>query len=701
MPAEVRSGAAERAGAHTDPAPPLPSILGFLLIAYALLLCAIAWSYAALSIRTDLERTLDGERSRLHDVALTIGAQVEAMLHDGVGAAVAAANEIRALEPRGDASDTRKAQTLAHMLTGGDYVRSLFLAAPDHFVRVGHASTQTTQSLPPWLKPALELRSGDTWIGVPIADPENPEVRVIPVARRVGQAGDAVTWAGALFAFGRMDGLYRQFEPESGIAILRNDGVALMLRVTGETYPFEGASIAGSTLFRRATQGPESDVLEGPGPYRPIAVIAAYTRLHGFPLMAAASRPRAVALAAWLGRRRATLWLTAVSSLVLVAMTGLIGYFVAALRRRERHYSTLFNNAAFSAFVLEGERFTEANRTTARMFGIEDPTQLRGKTPWDVSPAQQPDGKSSEIRAREQIARALARGSNSFEWIHKRLDTNEPFPAEVDLSSLQAGGKTLTLAVVHDVTERQHADRERERALRDLHELAGTLVGLQDEERRRIGRDLHDTTGQALAALEFKLERLARGAASLSEAQRSLVHDSLELAQQCSREIRTASDPLHPPLLDEIGLLSALRWLADGLRQRSEIDVRLELPQSTERLPRDQELAIFRVAQEALTNVHRHSGTRSATLRLFELEGAVVLEVEDAGRGIAPTSANGLVEEASALGVGLAGMRERMRQLGGALIVRSGPDGTRVRASLPLVRDVTPHVSESVSAASK
>jgi PAS domain S-box-containing protein len=690
MSGQVPSDDAERTGARSASAPESPSVLTFLLIAYALLLCVIAWSYAALSIRTDLERTLDAERSRLRDVTLTIGGQIEAMLHDGVGAALAAANELGALEPRTGASDALVSQTLTHMLTGGDYVRSLFLAAPDRFVRVGRSGTQTATAAPSWLAPALSLRSQDTWVGAPMADPENRAVQVIPIAQRVGGERGSATWAGALFAFGLMDRLYRQFEPESGIAILRSDGTALLLRVTGEAYPYEGGSIADSELFRRASEGPESGVLEGPGPYRPIAIIAAYVRLHGFPIMAAASRPRSVALAAWLGRRRATLWLTAISSLVLVAMTGLIGYFVSALRRRDRHYSTLFNNAAFSAFVLEGERFKEANRTTARMFGVEDARALRGKTPWDVSPALQPDGKPSEERAREQINRALAVGSNSFEWMHKRLDTDEPFPAEVDLSSLQAGGKTLTLAVVHDVTERQHADRERERALRELHELAGTLVGLQDEERRRIGRDLHDTTGQALAALEFKLERLAQRAEPLGDVQRALVHECLELAHQCSREIRTASYLLHPPLLEEIGLLSALRWLADGLRQRSEIDVRLELPQTTARLPREQELAIFRVAQEALTNVHRHSRSPSATLRLYEQDGAMVLEVEDVGQGMAAGSASGLVEEASALGVGLAGMRERMRQLGGILTVSSGPQGTCVRASLPIIRAESP-----------
>jgi signal transduction histidine kinase len=254
----------------------------------------------------------------------------------------------------------------------------------------------------------------------------------------------------------------------------------------------------------------------------------------------------------------------------------------------------------------------------------------------------------------------------------------------VDLSSLDADGKTLTLAVIHDVSQRKLMDEERERVLNELHELAATLVHLQDDERRRIGRDLHDSTGQTLAALELGLTRLTRVVEPLSNSARSLTDECVTLARQCSTEIRTASYLLHPPLLDEIGLLSALRWLADGLRQRSGIKIELELPETMDRLPAEHELAIFRVAQEALTNVHRHSKSPSVTIRLFERDGSVILEVEDAGHGILAGGSSGKVEAAGALGVGLAGMRERMRQLGGALGVRTSASGTCVRAELTL-----------------
>jgi two-component system NarL family sensor kinase len=167
---------------------------------------------------------------------------------------------------------------------------------------------------------------------------------------------------------------------------------------------------------------------------------------------------------------------------------------------------------------------------------------------------------------------------------------------------------------------------------------------------------------------------------------REQLEQCARLAHQCSAEIRTASYLLHPPLLDELGLLSAVRWLADGFHDRSGIEVHLDLPPAISRLSRDEELTLFRVAQEALTNVHRHAKSPWAAVRLTEHHDSVALEVEDGGVG---------ADGAFSLGVGLAGMRERLRQVGGTLAVETSHSGTIVRASLP----VTPvQLAEKLSA---
>jgi len=667
----------------------LPAAVNWALIAYALVLLAGIWSFAVERIESDYRSTLEAERAHLSSVSGTLEAQVEAMLGDGVGAALAAANE---LENRGDAaatSDTHLADTLTHMLTGGPYVRSLFLAGTQRFVRVGRAGPPDTRSAPPaWLLPALNLETEVAWAGGPMPDPDNPAERVVPVARRVGHGRLQNIWAGALIAFGRLESVYEQTESASGVGLFARDGTALLLTPAAELRAAEGTNISNSELFQRAMRGPESGVLEGIGPFAGRPAIAAYNRVNGYPMIAEATRRRAETLAGWYGRRRSTVLLSAGLSVMVFATTWMLNHFMRALRRRELHYRTLFNNAAFGAFVLEGDRIIEANRTSAAMFGIGTPNELIGMRLWELSPAIQPDGTSSEMLWRERVRDAVAARAGSFEWIHRRLDAATPFWAAVDLSSLDADGKTLTLAVIHDISPRKLMDEERERVLNELHDLAATLVHLQDDERRRIGRDLHDSTGQSLAALEFSLTRLMPVVAPLSNSARALVDECVTLARQCSTEIRTASYLLHPPLLDEIGLSSALRWLADGLRQRSGIQIELVLPEAMERLPPEHELAIFRVAQEALTNVHRHSRSPSVTIRLFEQDEAVILEVEDAGHGILVGGPPGRMVDVNALGVGLAGMRERMRQLGGALVVSTGPRGTCVQATLAVTRTV-------------
>jgi signal transduction histidine kinase len=233
----------------------------------------------------------------------------------------------------------------------------------------------------------------------------------------------------------------------------------------------------------------------------------------------------------------------------------------------------------------------------------------------------------------------------------------------------------LALAVVHDVTKRKRAER-------DLHVLSAELMQLQDEERRRIGRDLHDSTGQLLAALELALSQAMHAEASNLPNRRTLLEHCARLASQCSIEIRTASYLLHPPLLDELGLLSALRWLADGFRERTGIEVRLDLPEKINRMPPEAELSLFRIAQEALTNVHRHAASAWVAMRLKLQSNSVMLEIEDGGRGLPGPS--GSQDGQPKLGVGLAGMRERIRHIGGSFSVESTHTGTRVRAAIAI-----------------
>jgi len=673
----------------------LSASVDWALILYAVILCAGIWGLAAQSIQRDYRSTIQLEREHLVSVSATLKAQVEAMLGDGVGAALAAVNE---LENRHDivASDAQYSQTLADMLTGGAYVRSLFLVNAQGYVRVGRSDTTDRATVAPaWLLPALTLRS-DAWVGGPIPDPDNPSAQVVPIARRVLHGELQGTWAGALIAFRRLESVYRQTESGSGVELFADDGTALLVVLPeAQMRAAEGNNFSHFELFQRASLGSNSGVLEGIGPVgRP--VIVAYNRVAGYPIKVFASGRLAETLAPWYGRLWWTVLLSGIVTMLVIATTWMLGHFMRALRRRELHYRTLFNTAAFGALVVEGDRIMETNRTAATIFGMSNQYDLVNRRLWDLSPRLQPDGTVSEVLWGQQLKSAVA----SFEWIYQRLDTGAPFFAAVDLSSLDADGKKLTLVIVHDITARKRADQDRERALNELQELAATLVQLQDDERRRIGRELHDSTGQNLAALELALTRLVQVVKPSLKSADALLSECVTLARQCTNEIRTAAYLLHPPLLDEIGLLSALRWLADGLRQRSHLQIELELPETMNRLPPEQELVIFRVAQEALTNVHRHSHSPSVIIRLLEQDDAIILEVEDEGHGILVGGSAGTVEDVAALGVGLAGMRERMRQLGGALSVNTSPRGTTVQAKLALVRTAASPAAQRASLSS-
>ena len=221
-------------------------------------------------------------------------------------------------------------------------------------------------------------------------------------------------------------------------------------------------------------------------------------------------------------------------------------------------------------------------------------------------------------------------------------------------------------------------------ANKGLGDLTARLLQFQDEERRRIARELHDSAGQSLAALAMNLSSLGTDIERLAKSA-TVVSDSVALVNEMSRDIRTISYLLHPPLLDDAGLASALRWYIRGFTQRSGIAVDFELAEDFERLPRDLETAIFRLIQECLTNIHRHSESPVATISIDRSGGEVRVEVEDRGKGIGPEKKLTLLS-AGTPGVGIRGLRERIRQLGGTLEIRSDGEGrgTAISVRLPV-----------------
>ena len=242
-----------------------------------------------------------------------------------------------------------------------------------------------------------------------------------------------------------------------------------------------------------------------------------------------------------------------------------------------------------------------------------------------------------------------------------------------------------SLSEARDHLEKRVQERtvELKTANETLRALSVRLLQLRDDEQRRLARELHDSVGQLLAAISMNNSAVSGEAHKLSPDTAKCVAENAELVEEVSREIRTISHLLHPPLLDEAGLASALRWYTDGFAERSKIKVDLEIPSDFGRLPKDMELAIFRIIQECLTNIHRHSGSATAAIRIHQQGPRLLVQVQDHGKGIANEKQRELTLSGRT-GVGFGGMRERLRQLGGTLEIQSQGNGTVVSAILPI-----------------
>jgi PAS domain S-box-containing protein len=321
--------------------------------------------------------------------------------------------------------------------------------------------------------------------------------------------------------------------------------------------------------------------------------------------------------------------------------------------------------------------------TTNAIIWSEELYRIYGLNPKEFAPTHEallqrvhPDDRP-RVRAMREGA-VTKRQAFGIEYRVIRPDGSVRFIQSRGRIVLDESGKPLRLfGMAQDITERKQAEE-------DLRQLSGRLLQMQDQERRHIARELHDTTGQNLSALGLNLALLRQLLPNLEARPAKALSESLALVEQCSQEIRTLSYLLHPPTLDEVGLSSALRWYVDGFIKRSGIRMQMDLPKNLVRLPKDHETALFRIVQESLTNIHRHSGSQTASIRLGQRRTQLTLEIRDEGRGPPPDMVDPEGKVVGPVGVGISGMRERVRQLNGELKIEPAPRGCVVKVVLPL-----------------
>jgi two-component system NarL family sensor kinase len=357
-----------------------------------------------------------------------------------------------------------------------------------------------------------------------------------------------------------------------------------------------------------------------------------------------------------------------------------------ALRASEARFRTLVQDFHVGVVMLGPDATLQfANQAAQQLFGYTA-EQAKGKrsSQLDLISIRE-DGTEVPFSMRPGV-RAIATRQAILNAVigWRRRDSNEILwtlgNAVPQFSS--DGSVSAVVYTFTNITERKQAEEA-------LHQLSTRLLQLQDEERRRLGRELHDSLAQSVLAVNLNLAQAAQSSDSLSERGKHSLAEARRLLQEMSREIRTLSYLLHPPLLDELGLVSAIREYAEGFSERSGVELELHLQSGFGRLPQEAETALFRIVQESLTNIQRHSGSKTATISLRGDSDCVNLDVSDHGRGMDKTSIERGNGSGNRLGVGILGMRERMMQLGGKLEIESSSSGTTIRVLIPLKAGVS------------
>ena len=335
------------------------------------------------------------------------------------------------------------------------------------------------------------------------------------------------------------------------------------------------------------------------------------------------------------------------------------GHRVYTLEGSDLPYSTLVEKMQQGAAMLDGKGcVVYCNLSLAQLLGVPRETIVGQYLKDLLAPA--------DHSACQKLLQEAQTASSEGE-MRLRLADGNVISASFSFTVLSRD-KSATGVLVTDLTTQKQQM-----------EFASRLQHLQDEERKRIARDLHDSVGQLLAAIGMNIAVVRSQAHKLDAEAARAVADNAMLVEQASVEIRTISHLLHPPLLDVAGLASAIRWYVDGFSERSHIQVSLEVPADIGGMPADMEIAIFRMIQECLTNIHRHSGSATAAISLKQEGDLIAVEVRDSGKGI-PLDKQQELAEPGRGGVGLNGMRERLRQLGGTLKIQSKETGTVVTA---------------------
>lgn len=458
-----------------EPGQPLdPALLERLkgaLYLFAFTAMAVGWIYAVWHVYSDREQTLRAARQQLITVGAALRVHTEALLADGIGAAQAAAAQVAVLSSGFDGHSVDEiAATIQRELTGGDYVRALFVADDNRIALAGRDGYRfADQALPSWLQPIRTLPQANAYVGRPMIHPANPREQVIPIARRIVGPDGKPLWVGAWFGIGALHRRYLDLTAQDGVIALIGPGGTVLVRASTGMAKSDDTPVGmpSVSVFPRQRRAPSltPTIIEGVSPLNFQEMVYSVSQATGeFTLYVVAGRTRASILSAWRYRASVVAVVVLGSTVLLLLLLSLLHRSIGELNQRELQFRKLYDSSLVSILLLRDGRVLQANQTTAQMFRLPPGKTIVGAYPWELSPTHQPDGTSSLQRANQYLEAVDRDGSITFRWMHKRLDTDEPFEADVNLSSIRIDNHSVTLAIVHDVSELEAAKVQLERA---------------------------------------------------------------------------------------------------------------------------------------------------------------------------------------------------------------------------------------------
>jgi signal transduction histidine kinase len=647
---------------------------------YASVVLLLGWSYSAWHIQNDRAATLEASQLQLATLAKSMASQFEAMVADGVGAAVAGADVLRGT----DAMAGRQ-RLLASMLTGGAYVRALFVVVTGARPVIATRAEVFTEEQMPWLE---ELRSarGDAWVG---RVQRRDSHLLLPIARRVPGTTE---WAGAFIQISDLGPVYADLLQSHATVSLVHESGRLITQIPRDIIDPVNYDLSGSPIYQMYQRQPRQPLMTLNGPHPITGKERQYiaSQVAGMPVFATSGRNVEDALAAWSVRRSSSLQFMGAATLVVYALAIALQ---SAMNRR------------FMALQKSEERFQlVAAATHDGLFEWESGSGRVYFTPRAMELLQRPD--TAEMPQIEGLR----------EWIHpddltaaitafrRHIDARSPLDLEARLragdswrwfrirgqAEWNAAGEPERLAGsigdIHDTVTAQEKVAEARRAeLAAKESLARQLLGAQEQERKRLASELHDGIGQNLSLLRNRAVMLQR--AGVPAASATHVQALLDLATESIEDLRRVAQNLRPLHLEELGVVTALRALLDRVATGSDLAVSRRLEDIDDVIRGAAATHVYRIAQEAINNTLKHSGARNLWFEAIRDIDCVVLRIRDDGRGMpaAPGAESG--------GLGIMSIRERCNILRAKLQVESSERaGTTITVRIPI--DTGPELIE-------